>query len=253
MNSLVIHVCDRDMVQFLRSNFDVQVSRFSVSRALKSEQYTKKVTRNVAKEWNADLRADHVYERSFFDSSQLVYIDESGCDTSVGIKNKGWSNKGVTPVQIKRLRRGPRFQIIPAYTQDGALYFEVFEGSTDSERFEKFVERLLPFCGRYPEPRSVLILDNASIHHSERVKQLCEDAGVVLLYLPPYSPDLNPIEEFFGELKRYIQEVWNDYEDLIKTDFGAFLKAAVRVIGRRKQSARCHFKHSGVSSDDSFH
>jgi transposase len=44
---------------------------------------------------------------------------------------------------------------------------------------------------------------NASFHHSERVKQLCSEAGVKLLYLPPYSPDFNPIEEYFAELKAY--------------------------------------------------
>jgi transposase len=49
-------------------------------------------------------------------------------------------------------------------------------------------------------------MDNASFHHSERVKQLCSDAGGKLLYLPPYSPDFNPIEEFFAELKAYIKK-----------------------------------------------
>lgn len=48
-------------------------------------------------------------------------------------------------------------------------------------------------------------MDNASFHRSQRVKQLCEDTGVKLLYLPPYSPDLNPIEEFFAELKTFIK------------------------------------------------
>lgn len=51
------------------------------------------------------------------------------------------------------------------------------------------------------------------MHHFERVQRICENAGVVLLYLPPYSPDLNPIEEFFGELKRYVQEVWDDSKE----------------------------------------
>lgn len=239
----------KDMVAFLRKEFDAEVTRFSVSRALESIGYTK-VTRNVARERNPDLRADHIHERSFFNSCQLIYIDESGCDKSIDIKNKGWSKKGTTPVQIKRLQRGQRFQILPAYSQDGIIYCEVFEGSTDSERFEEFLERLLPYCGKWPEPRSVLIIDNASIHHSERVQQLCDDAGVVLLYLPPYSPDLNPIEEFFGELKRYIQEVWDEFEDLIKEDFAAFLEEAVRVVERRRESARGHFRHTGISIDD---
>jgi transposase len=81
----------------------------------------------------------------------------------------------------------------------------VYQGSTDSALFKDFIEQLLYYCGRWPEPRSVLVIDNASIHHSEKVKQLCNKAGVKLLYLPPYSPTLNPIEEFFAELKTYIK------------------------------------------------
>lgn len=58
-----------------------------------------------------------------------------------------------------------------------------------------FIEQLLQHCGRLPAPRSVLVMDNASFHHTERVKQICSDAGAKLIYPPPYSRDLNPIEE----------------------------------------------------------
>jgi len=49
-------------------------------------------------------------------------------------------------------------------------------------------------------------MDNASFHHNPTIKTMCSDAGVKLLYLPPYSPDFNPIEEFFAELKAFHQE-----------------------------------------------
>ena len=52
----------------------------------------------------------------------------------------------------------------------------------------------------------MLVMDNASFHHSDRIKILCAEAGVELLYLPPYSPDFNPIEEFFAELKAHIKK-----------------------------------------------
>jgi transposase len=108
----------KDMAIFLRRQFEVEVSRFCLGRALKGLRYTKKVTRNVAKERNMDLRADHIHERSFFSSQHLIYVDESGYDRSIGIKNKGWAERGITPVQTKRFHRGQRFQILPAYTQD---------------------------------------------------------------------------------------------------------------------------------------
>jgi transposase len=52
-----------------------------------------------------------------------------------------------------------------------------------------------------------------SFHHSEQIEQICSEAGVKLVYLPPYSPDLNPIEEFFAELKAFIRRNWQIYED----------------------------------------
>lgn len=52
-----------------------------------------------------------------------------------------------------------------------------------------------------PSRKSVLVMDNASFHHPERIEQLCSSKGVKLVYLPPYSPDLNPIEEFFVKVE----------------------------------------------------
>jgi transposase len=51
----------------------------------------------------------------------------------------------------------------------------------------------------------MLVIDNASFHRLDRVEELCAKAGVILMYLPPYSPDLNPIEEFFAKLKVFIR------------------------------------------------
>ena len=121
---------------------------------------------------------------------------------------------GVAPVQVAKFHRGQRYQILPAYAQDGILLSRVFRGSTDAVIFQDFIGQLLQHCGRWPEPKSVLIMDNASFHHSERIKKMCSEAGVKLLYLPPYSPDLNPIEEFFSELKSHIKRNWEFYETL---------------------------------------
>jgi transposase len=82
----------------------------------------------------------------------------------------------------------------------------------DGAVFEDFIEQLLPLCGKWLEPKLVLVMDNASFHHTERITQMCYDAGVKLLYLPLYSLDLNPIEEFFAELKAFIKRNWHIYE-----------------------------------------
>ena len=87
----------------------------------------------------------------------------------------------------------------------------VFQGSTDASVFEDFIEQLRQHCGKWPQPKSVLVMDNASFHHSGGVEQMCSEAGVKLVYLPPYSPDLKPIE-FFAELKAFIRQNWQSYE-----------------------------------------
>ena len=93
----------------------------------------------------------------------------------------------MAPVQISHFHRDNRYQILPAYAQDGIALSCVFRDPTDAVVFEDFVDQLLQHCGRWSEPRSVLVMDNASFYHSERVAQMCADAGVKLLYLPPYA------------------------------------------------------------------
>ena len=73
--------------------------------------------------------------------------------------------------------------------------------------FEDFIEQLLAHCGRWPELKFLLVVDNVSFHHSEHGAQLRSKAGVKLVYLLPYPPDLNPIEEFFVVLKAFVRNL----------------------------------------------
>jgi transposase len=200
-----------EMVIFLYDEFSVLVTIPNISRALKSIGWSKKVTRHIAKEQNSDLRDYYLHSLSEFRSYHLVYVDESGCDKRIGFRRTGWSPIGVAPVQITAFHRDSRYHILPAYTQDGVLFSQVFQGTTDSVVYEDFIEQLLHHCRPYPEPHSVLVIDNASFHYSDRIKEMCRNAGVILVYLPPYSPDLNPIE-FFAELKAFIKKQWHEYE-----------------------------------------
>jgi len=87
-------------------------------------------------------------------------------------------------------------------------------GTFDGERFEEWLEdKLLPRLGRYAfgEPRSVVVMDNASIHHSDRVVELIESVGSIVLYLPPYSPDKNPIEFMFATYKAKLKKLGRDH------------------------------------------
>lgn len=171
-----------EMAIFLWDEFQTLVTTSSIRRALVAKGWSKKTARQQARERNANLREFYLHNLSDFQSYHLVYVDESGCDKRVGFRRTGWSPLGVALLQISQFHRDQQYQILPAYAQDGIVLSRIFRGSTDAAMFEDFIAQLLQHCGRWPKPRSVLIMDNASFHRSERVAQLCEDAGVKLIF-----------------------------------------------------------------------
>lgn len=240
-----------EMAIFLWDEFQTLATTSSIWRALRHKGWSKRTAQQKAKEQSAELRGIYLHNLSEFESYHLVYVDESGCDKRIGFRRTGWSPLGVAPKQVSQFRRGERYQILPAYAQDGIMLYRVFCGSTDASIFEDFIDQLLRHCGRWPEPKSVLVMDNASFHHTERIAQMCADTGVKLVYLPPYSPDLNPIEEFFAELKGFIRRNWSYYAEDPEEGFDSFLEWYIDQVGAREDSARGHFRHAGLSIEDS--
>lgn len=79
---------------------------------------------------------------------------------------------------------------------------------------------------------------------------MCSDIGVKLVYLPLYSPHLNPIEEFFAELKAFIKRNWQLYEENTDQGFDVFLEHCVDIVGAREQSAKGHFRNAGLTIEE---
>ena len=235
-----------EMAEFVWDKFEVSVSVGSIRRSLKACNWSKKKNRRVARERDAELRDACLYELSEYKSFQLVFVDESGCDTLAGVRRTGWAPRGMPAVQTANFHREQRHQILPAYTQNGMIYTEIFQGPTDGDVFENFIRNLLPLCGRWPEPNSVLVMDNASFHRGSSIKELCDQAGVMLFFLSPYSPDLNPIEELFSQLKAFIRRHWRK-RSLDFDNFGDFLRWAIGIVGSDVKSAQGHFRNSGLS------
>ena len=98
-----------------------------------------------------------------------------------------------------------RYSILPALSLDGILHVEVLDHAINGANFLSFVEGLLDRMQPWPLPNSVLIMDNAAIHQVEGVREMVEACGSCLVYLPAYSPDLNPIEEAFSSIKAWLR------------------------------------------------
>lgn len=93
----------------LYDEFSTLVPVYSINRALASIGWTKKATRHIAKERNADLQGFYLYNLSNFRSYHLVYVDESGCDKRIGFRRIGWSLISMAPVQVTRFHGDRRY------------------------------------------------------------------------------------------------------------------------------------------------
>ena len=143
----------------------------------------------------------------------LVFVDETGTDLRDQLRKFGYSIRGL-PAECKRLlTRGTRISAMVAMSSDGVEAYELCTGTTDAIKFLDFLRgSLIPNMNPFPDKHSIIVMDNCTIHHVQEVKDLIEQFGIMVIYLPPYSPDYNPIEELFSYLKYYLKQ----HEDLIQ-------------------------------------
>jgi transposase len=113
------------------------------------------------------------------------------------------------------------------------------EGGTDADVFEAFVEQVLV---RKLRPGDIVVLDNVGAHKPERIRLLVEAAGARLLFLPPYSPDLNPIEPAWGKLKGALK----DFGARTRDALDVAIRCAMDLIGA--DDARGWFTHCGYKA-----
>jgi hypothetical protein len=131
---------------------------------------------------------------------QLIFLDESAANEHTADQRYGWSPKGFSCHVRFPCKKSRCWSILPAINLDGYMAVDIYQGSYNSARFNEFVQLcVLPQC---QAGWSVLVMDNCNIHCSSELQDLCKEAGVELAFLPPYSPDLNPIEQSFHALKK---------------------------------------------------
>jgi len=101
--------------------------------------------------------------------------------------------------------------LVSAVGIDEVFANQLVEGGVDAVVFENFIRALLQYIRsteRYMRKRVVLLMDNATIHRHQSVLATCLEMKAVVLFNPPYSPHLNPVEVFFKRLKAHIRRVW---------------------------------------------
>ena len=201
----------------------------SICRFLRRMRFTQQKLRLVAKQRDEYKRALFVSEVSVYKPDMLIFLDESGSDRRACIRRYGYSLQGKPLVHEKLLVRGKRVSAIGLMSMNGMLDCKVVTGTVNSEVFYNFVEtallpQLMPFNGS--NPHSVVVMDNCSIHHVHRIVKMIHEVGALVHFLPPYSPDYNPIEEGFSKVKACLKlmdeeadYMFDDHESLVLSAF----------------------------------
>jgi transposase len=137
------------------------------------------------------------------DANRLIFIDETWAKTNM-TRLRGRAPRGERLVDKTPHGHWKTTTLIAALGMTGMRCSTVVDGAVNGDVFEAFVEQVL-----VGELRSgdVVIMDNLSSHKRQRVREMIEQAGARLVFLPPYSPDLNPIEMIFAKVKQLLRSL----------------------------------------------
>ncbi len=169
------------------------------------------------------------------DPTRLVFVDEMGTNTSLA-PLYAYSLKGRRAFAEVPRNRGKNTTLLASMSLEGMGPCLAVEGATSATVFESYVERVLAPTLKGGQ---IIVVDNLNAHKGERVRELIEERGCELLYLPPYSPDFNPIEEAFSKIKGLLRKAQVRSREALVEALGRAISAISAM------DAWGFFKHGG--------
>jgi transposase len=166
---------------------------------------------------------------------RLVFLDESGLNLSMS-RSHAWVRRGREYIERVPMNWGKNLTLLGAIRRSGWVVLSTMFATANGDRFVHWLKTaLLPKL----KPGDVLVMDNLPAHHDPRVRPACRAHRVRLIYLPPYSPDFNPIEPAWALQKQYVRRV--------APRFPFRLRQAARRARHRVTQQHCRnwFAHAG--------
>jgi transposase len=150
----------------------------------------------------------------------LIYIDESGIEEEL-IRQHGYAGRGKKIYDDVSGKKFARTNMIAGYINGVTIAEYVYKDNTDATFMIAWVEQLLVPSLKKGQ---VVVMDNASFHKNKKIRELIEKAGCRLIYLPPYSPDLNPIEHYWANMKKKLRGIAKHFQSLMDAVCYCFLQ-----------------------------
>jgi hypothetical protein len=195
-----------EIIALVSLQFGKTYSDHQIRNAFYQNHFTRKIIQNHARQQDAYSRNEFrtiMRPQSLggmFSAEMMMFVDESHCTAEVIYRKYGRSRSGFPAFKrvVFNPMGGQSTSVIATLTITGVQHAIDVIGMNTADMFLIILEtRILPSMRPYPEPVSVLILDNAQVHDHRRIYALCQRFGVFVLFLPTYSYDFNPIELIF--------------------------------------------------------
>jgi transposase len=160
-------------------------------------------------ERDEEKRKAYFEELRSLDPNNIIYIDETGIEHTL-VKGKGWCERGKKLIGERIGKRVSRTNVIAALHIDKIIAPACVDTSIKTDIFLLWFEKfLIPLL----IPGQIIILDNAAFHSKAKITELLEKVGCRAIFLPPYSPDLNKIENYWAVLKEYIRKTAKSFSN----------------------------------------
>ena len=220
----------------LRGRLGTAVTPSAVGLALRQLKLTYKKTAHAAGQDRPDVAAARRVSQSGLEPTKLVFIDETWAKTNM-TRLRGRARVGERLVAKVPHGHWHTTTLVAALDCRGVRCSATLDGAVDRDAFEAFVDQVLvPRLS----PGDVVVTDNLSSHKGPGVRRSIEAAGGGLLYLPPYSPDLNPIEMAFSKLKRLLRSAGHRTMTALWSDVQRMLDRVTTGDLRLLQTLRIH-------------
>ena len=181
------------------------------------------------------MRGAYARELKRTRAGKRVYVDETGATTGM-TRLRGRAPPGERVVEAMPQGCWQMTTLVGALRRDGPTAALAFDGATDAVAFESFVRQTL--CPTLRKGDRV-VMDRLGAHRDPVIERLIEAAGARLLYLPPYSPDLNPIEEMWSKVKQHLRSAAPRTQEQLIDAMGDALRDVTA------NDARGYFGHLG--------
>lgn len=207
------------------------------------EDYTKKKSVRAQEQLDPEVlaqRQEWVEWMGAVDPDRFVFLDESNAKTTM-TRRHGRAQRGERVVDHVPAGKYHSTTMLGALRRDGTIAAMVYDGGTNVAVMEAFAEGELQ---RILRPRDIVVMDNLAAHKDENVIAAIKSTGAIVCHLPPYSPDLNPIEAMWSKVKEILRSLKARTADTLLDAIGVALRAVTTT------DAEGWFAHCGYGNTD---